>query len=249
MIRFLPRPVISLTMPTTTRADLIAKMEELGEVAPAHWTAPQIKARISELKDERKQAPTLKNKIAALNKLAKKKATLFEHALQLGLPVTNNMTVAQMYAQVEAHITMEVPAVAHDKMSFGQYRDATYKEVLNKYPSYAQWAVTTYQEDANTCWRLKRFAEWVMQYQTMEPPPVPVTPRTSAKTVAKTKGYPVAGMSSHSPPGDSSDASFSVVEDTMSAELAKLRAELEIAKKDKAELELTLGRSKSRKEM
>ena len=49
-------------------------------------------------------------------------------------------------------------------------------------------------------------------------------------------------------PGDSSDASFSMVENDHQAELEQLRQELEATKKEKMELELAVGRVKSRRE-
>ena len=49
-------------------------------------------------------------------------------------------------------------------------------------------------------------------------------------------------------PGDSSDASFSMVESDHQAELEQLRQELEATKKEKMELELAVGRVKSRRE-
>ena len=64
-------------MPSETRADLMAKLLEMGEVPPAHWTVMQIKARLAELRASmaENQTITLKQR---LNKAAKKKANLVQ---------------------------------------------------------------------------------------------------------------------------------------------------------------------------
>eukprot|EP00435_Cladocopium_sp_Y103_P052568 s378_g16.t1 len=133
-----PKLLLLCNMPSETRADLVAKLMELGETPPLHWTVMQLKARLAEIKIYlRDQQPlTLKSRMAEVNKAAKKKSTMVALAEKLNVPITSNMTIAQMYALVEVAVTKEVPPSPHEKMSFGQYRDLTYVEVWEDYPSY-----------------------------------------------------------------------------------------------------------------
>ena len=99
-------------MPSETRADLMAKLLEMGEVPPAHWTVMQIKARLAELRASMAEDKniTLKQRLTELNKAAKKKANLVKWAEAHHIPITGNMTIAQIYAMAEQHITQEMPA-------------------------------------------------------------------------------------------------------------------------------------------
>ena len=229
-------------MPSETRADLMAKLLEMGEVPPAHWTVMQIKARLAELRASMAEDKniTLKQRLTELNKAAKKKkANLVKWAEAHHIPITGNMTIAQIYAMAEQHITQEMPANPMEKMSFGTHRDKTYVEVWSHHKSYVQWAIQTMQESEDVNWRLRRFATWAMNYK--GPPTMPTPPQA---------GYQGGGNRSRvlRSPGDSSDASFSMVESDHQAELEQLRQELEATKKEKMELELAVGRVKSRRE-
>eukprot|EP00435_Cladocopium_sp_Y103_P031926 s621_g8.t1 len=231
-------------MPSETRADLIAKMVEMGEVPPAHWTVMQIKARLSELRTTmlEDQPVTLKQRMAELNEAAKKKATLVARAESKQIPMTGNMTIAQIYALAEQQLTQEVVPSPLEKMSFGTHRDKTYLEVWTQHKSYVKWAIQTMEESDDVNWRLRRFASWAMNFKgPAQMPPVNVKPQL---------GYRASGSQSHvlRSPGNSSDASFSVVEGDQQAEIEMLRQELEATKKEKMELELAAGRIKSRRE-
>eukprot|EP00435_Cladocopium_sp_Y103_P028885 s1589_g7.t1 len=224
-------------MPSIARADLILKLEQYGESPPSHWTVMQMKGRLAELKASQAPGTTLKDKLTLLNKLAKKKANIYQYAVEQGVSVTENMTIAQIYAVLEVHVTLETPAVSTDVMNFGKHQNATYMEVLMEHPSYVTWAKTTVAESSDTCWRLRRFVEWANNTKPNDlnkmPPKVALQPRT--------KGYKVSGMSSRDHSGDSSDASFSLVEDQLTNELEELCRELEITKKEKSELGADLG--------
>ena len=228
-------------MPTETRADLTAKLIELGETPPVHWTAMQLKARLSELKAFLKdqQPTTLKSRMAEVNKAAKKKATLIAFAQKMEVPVTDSMTIAQIYAQVEIAVTKEVPPSPFEKMSFGQHRDLTYLEVMDQFPSYVKWAIQTVEENNDHGWRLGRFVMWAKDYQ-----PPAVRPSVN-KLGYMGRGRPSRG---HPTPGDSSDASFSLVENDHQGEIEQLRQELAAVTKEKLELELAASRTKSRRE-
>ena len=204
----------------------------------------QLKARIAELRASliEDQPVTLKQRLAELNKVAKKKTTLVGWAEAKQLPITANMTIAQIYAMAEQHITKEVPASPMEKMSFGTHRDKTYVEVWSQHQSYVRWAIQTMEESDSVNWHLQRFATWAMTYKG-SPAVATMPPRPQL-------GYPGNGHRFHvlRSPGDSSDASFSMVENDHQAELEQLRQELEVTKKEKMELELAAGRVKSRRE-
>ena len=191
-----------------TRADLIARMIEMGEVPPAHWTVMQLRGRISELRALMvdSQPTTLKAKMAELNKAAKKKGALIERANHHGIKINNNMTIAQIYALAEQKLTIETAPVALEKMSFGQYRDLTYSDVWHNHQSYVAWAIKTMEESEDVNWRLRRFATWAKHVEDSQVPPNVPAPTKS--------GYRAHGKPSHvlRSPGDSSDASFSMVE-------------------------------------
>eukprot|EP00435_Cladocopium_sp_Y103_P056474 s23_g19.t1 len=211
-------------MPSETRADLMAKLIEMGETPPMHWTVMQLKARLAELKAIMKdqQPMTLKSRMAEVNKAAKKKATMVALAEKMKVAITPNMTIAQIYSLVEVAVTKEVAPSPYEKMSFGQYRDLMYIEVMENYPSYVTWAIQTVEENGDHGWRLERFAMWAKHFQM--PAVIPKMP------------------------SDSSDASFSLVESDHQSEIDQLRQELAAVTKEKMELELAAGRVKSRKE-
>lgn len=126
-------------------------MVEMGEVPPVHWTVLQLKARLAELRASlvEDQPVTLKQRMAELNKAAKKKATLVLWAEAKQLPITSNMTIAQVHALAEQQIqqiTQEVYPSPLAKMSFGTHRDKTYVEVRSHHKSYVQWAIQTMEE-------------------------------------------------------------------------------------------------------
>ena len=72
--------------------------------------------------------------------------------------IAPNMTIAQIYslaALVEFAVAKEVALPPYEKMSFGQYRDLTYIEVVEHYPSYVTWAIQTVEENGDHGWLLQ----------------------------------------------------------------------------------------------
>lgn len=237
-------------MPSETKAALIEKMLSYGEETPKSWTVLQIKARLSELKAERggPPKPELKVKMIDLNKAAKKKADLLEFASNMGLTVSNNMTIAQIYALAESKITQEVVPVASDKMNFGQYRDLTYEEVMIQHPSYVTWAQKMVAE-GDVCWRLARWIRWV-EMELTKPKPTPSPTKSKMIPPGVQRGYTTArGSQFMDPQGNSSDSSYSFVEMEQQQEIDALKAELNRIKQEKLELESSVGPTKLRREM
>eukprot|EP00435_Cladocopium_sp_Y103_P071399 s167_g37.t1 len=234
-------------MPSETRAELVLKLEALGERVPPSWTVMQIRARLYELKSQMRADPSqdLRKLTTELNKAAKKKANIVALAQQLGVTVGTNMTIAQIYVLCEEKIHMGVPPTALDVVGFGKYSAETYGNLRRAYPQYAQWVVTTMSENEECCWRLKRLGLWLLQQDKMEIEDG-YNPRGGPPKPPK-KGVPARGSSSQGPQEDS-DGSFMAVT-SVDTDVERLRAELEMAKQEKSDLELQLARSKARKEM
>ncbi|CAK9075395.1 Retrovirus-related Pol polyprotein from transposon TNT 1-94, partial [Durusdinium trenchii] len=218
---------------------LMRRIEELGEVMPKSATVLQLRARLSELQElNRPEGGDLRSKMVELNRAAKKKANLVEFAESKGIKVGPNNTIPKIYAKVEAHLTKTTPATAADRVNFGKHGDLTYGQVLQEHSSYMQWAIQIHKEET-TDWRLARLATWgesQMKHQESKP-------KFTAGYMTKPRGSP-----SQDPPGDSSDGSFIPVELSQQDIIDALREELETAQTEKAELELSSGRSKARKE-
>ena len=158
-----------------------------------------------------------------------------------------NMTIAQIYALAEQKITLEVVPTGNDKMNFGQYRDLTYEEVMIQHPSYVVWAQKMVAE-GDVCWRLARWIQWV-NLETQKPKSPQPTAR-SKMNLTPQRGYTTArGSPSKDLQGDSSDTSFSLVEQEQQHEIEVLKLELARVKQEKLELESTVGPTKLRREM
>lgn len=237
------------TMPSDTKAELIAKLQELGEDVPSHWTGMQIRARLSELKALYKAQgrSQLQEKMIVLNKAAKKKSHLQDLATQVQVTFTQHTTIAQLYAKVEEKIVMETDAQATDKVDFGKFGNATYQDILIHHKDYAKWVLDTNRESSDPHWRLRRLASWLQQNwdaedklmmsSTRKPPPgTPPRRTTSLKMCPRS-------------PGDLTDSSFEAVASSSELEIAKLKEEIENLKAENSALSLQTERTKSRKEM
>jgi hypothetical protein len=79
-------------------------------------------------------------------------------AEKMHVSITPNMTIAQIYslaALVEFVVAKEAALPPYEKMSFGQYRDLTYIEVVEHCPSYVTWAIQTVEENGDHGWLLQ----------------------------------------------------------------------------------------------
>lgn len=235
------------SMPSESKAELIAKLQELGEDVPSHWTVMQMRARLSEVKalNKAQGRNILQEKMAVLNKAAKKKTHLQDLATQLHVPFTTHMTIAQLYAKMEEKITMETEAQALDKVNFGKLASATYQDILTTHRDYGKWVMDTNAESSDPHWRLQRLAQWLQTHwdaktekvATSRKPPPASPPRSS----------PSLKMCPRSP-GDLTDSSFEMAS-TSELEISRLRQEIDTLKAENAALSLQTERTKSRKEM
>lgn len=102
--------------------------------------------------------------------------------------------------------------------------------------------------EGDVCWRLGRWIRWVeMEAQKPTPPPKPFKAKLAT---TPQKGYSTArGSQSMDHQGDSSDTSFSLVEQDQQQEIEALKLELARIKQEKLELESSVTPTKQRKEM
>lgn len=229
------------TMPMpTTRSQWVEFMADKGVKIPSSWSLLQIKAHWGELQSEHYQPATLEMdaQIAALKRASRKKGDLQDFLTKEGVGFLPNHTIAQLYNLGEKHIYQMFEPVAGEKMNFGEHADLTFQDVLDKFPGYASWAITTMREETQCGWRLKRFATWAMQ-------------ALHGASHAKPHVGQTAG-SNHVSKKPASEASFSLISSTPSKtqeeENTELREKILQLEKEKADLELMNMRSKTRKE-
>lgn len=229
----------------TTKAGWVELLQSLGESVPASWNAAQIHAHWIDLQKGNKDmnGDSLEDKLKQLRKASRKKDNLKELLKTEEVEFNANMTIAQMMGVAEKQITMRFPATGTETLGYGSHGHRTYAEVIEKYPSYVTWAITTMEEADDPCWRLVRFATWAKQQ----------------KDKFQTKWHKTTSPAKT----ESSAGSFAVVEpDAMKerAEIEQMKAvltqkmremeakELMLNQKE-AELELPHGAPKTRREM
>ena len=147
-----------------TKGWLREKLAEFHEEPPSSWTKSQLQARLSELRDEGKQAPVDKKTelIKGLTK-AKNKAGMREYiTTTLQTPITGMETMAQLEAIAIKAIMQTVEATDEDEMGFGQYSSMTYLQVLTTDRKYYDWCKQMRQEEVVN-WRMARFLNWADQ--------------------------------------------------------------------------------------
>ncbi|OLP92132.1 Retrovirus-related Pol polyprotein from transposon TNT 1-94 [Symbiodinium microadriaticum] len=210
-------PVISNLMATSkmTKADLVKRIQEYGENPPTRWNKPELICRLEELMKMQgedkatlklQSKDSLKSQITELNKARKKKADLTVHLQNnLGLSVGPNETVDQMMTRGVQAIYKQVAATSQDVVGFGRHSQITYGELLNNYPTYANWVQQTALEADDPDPRLMRLAAWINQATHVK--------MTPTEPEIKKKGYhldePIPEPAAVAPPTPSSTASGS----------------------------------------
>ena len=215
-------------------------MAEKGVKIPSSWSLLQIKAHWGELQSESLQTTNLEmdTKIAALKRASRKKAEIQDFLTKEGVVFLPSHTIAQLYNLGEKHVYQMFEPTAGEKMNFGEHADLTFQNVLDKFPGYASWAITTMREDTHCGWRLKRFATWAMQAQHG-------AAHTKPHVMQNTSGSKVTKKAA-------SETSFSLISATASKtpeeENMELLEKISQLEKEKADLELLNMRTKTRKE-
>ena len=217
LLRPLTFSVIPDLMATSkmTKADLVRRIQEYGENPPTRWNKPELICRLEELMKMQgedkatlklQSKGSLKSQITELNKARKKKADLTAHLQNnLGLSVGPNESVDQMMTRGVQAIYKQVAATSQDVVGFGRHSQITYGELLNNYPTYANWVQQTALEADDPDPRLMRLAAWINQATDVKMAPT--------EPEIKKKGYhldePIPEPAAVAPPTPSSTASGS----------------------------------------
>lgn len=145
-------------------------MAEKNFAVPSKWTLVQIKAHWEEMKAEDVGTTNqeMEDRLKSLKRASQKKGDLTVFLTKEGIPHTNNMTVAQLFSKGERSIVEDYEPMGGEMMGFGQHGDQTLQMVLDKFPSYMTWVVTTAQESDTAHWRLKRVAGWVTRQRAQQ---------------------------------------------------------------------------------
>lgn len=205
----------NMSLAKMSKAELTKRIQEYGEDPPTRWNKPELICRLDELMKMRgedkatlkSQAKgSLKNQITELNKARKKKADLVVYLQEkLGVAAGTNETVDQLTTRGIQAIYSQVAATSQDAVGFGRHSKITYGELLNCYPTYADWVKKTAIEADDPDPRLMRLAAWLNQATDVQ-----MAPQEAPKSK---KGYhlnePVPEPAAIAPPTPSSTASGS----------------------------------------
>ena len=148
------------------KAELKAKLLELGEETPTKWTNKEIIMRILELDPTADQkTPSkrtdLQERIRALGIASKKKDTLVEFCHQIGINVNPNATKYSLEQGALRKLYDLATPAAEDVVGFGKYSTETYEGIRSQRPQYARWVRQTARETEETDYRLRRLATWL----------------------------------------------------------------------------------------
>ena len=155
-------------MQKMTKKELQNELYNLGESAPEKWSKMELKARISELREESglpdvgaKAKTPLQLQLQELNKMSRKKETLRQYVeKELQVTLTGHETTPQIQTKAIRHLYKSVPASAGDYVGFGQHADLQYVDMLD-YPKYTNWLLKTNEEESEADPRLRRLASWL----------------------------------------------------------------------------------------
>ena len=173
------------------KADYVEAIQALGEEPPSNWTVPELRARLTELREYmglqqgKKSYTPFKSLVVEMNRASRKKSELQVFAKdKMGVPVNGNETIPQLQKACLYKAYMMSPPTGTDPVGFGMHAALTYEEVLHSHGDYIQWVTNTASE--GPCdYRLSRLAAWVnmMQEKGAEAP----MPKATSKPKANSK--------------------------------------------------------------
>ena len=169
------------------REELLTELIRLGELPPKTWTNAELQVRMEELRSSHGLSPNPKAKhktplrslMIQLNAAAVRKDSLIGFLkTELNTFVGSNETIAQLKKRGILAAYDRAPASPEDPVGFGMHAAASYQEVMDQHPKYADWVISTYQEGQADA-RLNRLACWLLKAQ------------NQPEEVSKVKPYPI----------------------------------------------------------
>ena len=100
---------------------------------------------------------------------------------ELNTFVGSNETIAQLKKRGILVAYDRAPASPEDPVGFGMHAAASYQEIMDQHPKYADWVISTYQEGQADA-RLNRLACWLLKAQNQQ------------EEVSKVKPYPITAQ-------------------------------------------------------
>ena len=157
-----------------TKTEIIEELARLGELPPKSWSRTECLVRMEELREAQgltsnpksKAKTPLQLKMTQLNAASRKKSDLISFCHELQIPMSGHETIPILQKKKATQVLLDqCEATGADPVGFGVHAALSYQEVKISEPNYANWVITTFQEERNTCPRLARLAQWLIQEQ------------------------------------------------------------------------------------
>eukprot|EP00435_Cladocopium_sp_Y103_P050812 s1300_g15.t1 len=175
------------------KEDYIDQLVALGEEPPQKWTVPELKMRLSELREEkglpkhnRKAQTPFRSWVINMNKCRKKSELIAFAKDHCHAPLTGNETMEQLQKICIRRIYEMTQPQAEDPVGFGVHCALSYEELCMHQPEYASWVKKTASE-GKADYRLLRLARWLealdqqLMTEAKQMPTVPAVPRPAHK--------------------------------------------------------------------
>ena len=156
-----------------TKTEIIEELARLGELPPKSWSRTECLVPMEELREAQgltsnpksKAKTPLQLKMTQLNAASRKKSDLISFCHELQIPMSGHETIPILQKKATQVLLDQCEATGADPVGFGVHAALSYQEVKISEPNYANWVITTFQEERNTCPRLARLAQWLIQEQ------------------------------------------------------------------------------------
>ena len=166
-------PHIIIMSSPMTKTEIIEELARLGELPPKSWSRTECLVPMEELREAQgltsnpksKAKTPLQLKMTQLNAASRKKSDLISFCHELQIPMSGHETIPILQKKATQVLLDQCEATGADPVGFGVHAALSYQEVKISEPNYANWVITTFQEERNTCPRLARLAQWLIQEQ------------------------------------------------------------------------------------
>ena len=163
------------------KEELIQKLTALGADFQPTWTVPELRALYDELKPDVKKE-LKETPITGISKLDR--AGLVQRCKEYNIQVSEHATMAQMETRLRALTRVLALPVDEDVIAWGKHNGETYHTVWKDRQKYAQWVITTSQEDPEASKDLLRLADY-LKAKTQDPKPISKTHFVKTEPTAK----------------------------------------------------------------